>query len=181
MGVPVETSVAGRFAAGGVTAVSSIRFARLNNSTQYTALDVVSNNTVAPLGAFKFASAARFSGGTGIIFSALMMDSVDAATNPNFSLTLFDTPNLTVAGDNLIGTVTDTEVENCVATLIFNGTDATQIATVGPNLIVRANGLPQAFKCAEGAVDLWGVINDLGGYTPAALEVFTFKLFILQD
>lgn len=179
MGVPVETS-GGRFAAGGITAVSSIRFVRLNNTTQYTALDVVSNNTVAGTGAFKFANCARFPGGTGIIYSALLIDSVDASTNPNFSLTLFDTPNLTVAGDNLIGTITDTEAESCVATMIFDGTVASNIATVGGNLIVKCSPA-MAFKCAEGSTDLWGVINDIGGYTPAALEVFTFKLFILQD
>lgn len=178
MGVPVETSP-GRVNVGGVTAVSSIRFARLNNATQYTALDVVSNTTTAP--AFEFKNCARFPGGTGIIYSALLIDSVDAATNPNFMLTLFDTPNLTVAGDNLIGTVTDSEVESCVGGMIFDGTVAGNILTVGPNLIVKATGLGMAFKCADGQTSLWGVVNDIGGYTPAALEVFTFKLFLLQD
>lgn len=178
-GVTVETGN-GRFSAGGITLVSSIRFSRLNNATQYTALDVVSNNTVAGTGAFEFKNCARFPGGTGIIYSALMTDSVDAATNPNFSLTLFDTPNLTVAGDNLIGTITDTEAESCVASMIFDGTAAANIVTVGPNLIVKAS--PNVgFKCAEGSTSLWGVINDIGGYTPAALEVFTFKLCILAD
>lgn len=178
MGVPVEQGT-GRLAVGGVSAISTIRFARLNNTTQYTALDVVSNTTTAP--AFEFKGCARFPGGTGILYSALMTDSVDAATNPNFSLTLFDTPNLTVAGDNLIGTITDPELESCVATMIFDGTTAANISTVGPNLIVKATGLPVGFKCADGQTSLWGVINDIGGYTPAALEVFTFKLSILQD
>lgn len=175
MGVPVEGTVT----AGGITKVVTFKIQRANNATQYTALDVV--GSLAELGPFVLPNCARVPGGTGIIYSALMMDSVDAATNPNFSLTLFDTNVITVAADNATGTTTDTDILSCVGGMIFDGTNSANILTVGANLIVKATGLGIAFKCADGQTSLWGVVNDIGGYTPAALEVFTFKLFILQD
>lgn len=179
MGVPVETG-GGRVNVGGVILVSTISFARLANTTQYTATDVVSSNTVS-LKPFVFKDCVRFPGGTGIIYSALLIDSVDAATNPNFDLVLFDTGILTVAGDNLTSTVTDAEAQSCVAAITFDGTTATNVATVGANLIVKATGLGQAFKCAEGSRDLYAIVIDRGGYTPASGEVFTFRLGILAD
>ena len=179
MGVPVETG-GGRLAAGGVTAVVTLQFVRPSNTTQYTANDIVGSvvNSGKP---FRFSNCARFPGGSGIIQSALMFDSVDAATNPNFDLVLFDTPDITVAADNAAGTVTDTEAVNCVAVITFDGTNAANVSTVGANLIIGATAIGQAFKCADGMQDLYGIVIDRGGYTPAALEVFTFKLAILQD
>lgn len=179
MGVPVETAD-GRLTAGGVTKIVTAEFVRLANATAYTALDVVGPNTANPV-ALPFPSCARFAGGTGIIYSALLIDSVDATTNPNFDLVLFDTRTLTVAGDNLISTITDDEATHCVAAITFNGTDSTNVATVGGNLIIKAINVGQAFKCADGSMNLWGVVIDRGGYTPASGERFTFKIAILQD
>jgi hypothetical protein len=175
MSVPVE----GLVNAGGVTAVVSFKIVRAANATQYTALDVVGSLAVAAPNVLR--GCARKEGGTGIIYSALLIDSVDAATNLNFDLVLFDTNILTVAADNAIGTITDAEAEHCVGAITFNGTDASLIATVGPNVIIKATNIGQAFKCADGSKDLYGVVVDRGGYTPASGETFTFRLFILQD
>ena len=175
MGVPVE----GNVNAGGITTVVTFQITRAANTTLYTALDVVGSLAVAaPL---VVPNCARVPGGTGIIYSAMMFSTVDATTNPNFDLVLFDQNVLTVAADNAIGTITDAELLSCVAAITFNGTDATQVATVGPNLIIKATGLGQAFKCANNSRDLYGVVIDRGGYTPASGEIFTFKLFILSD
>lgn len=175
MGVPVE----GRITAGGITTVVTVQITRAANATAYTANDVV--GTLAVAAPLVLRNCARTEGGTGIIYSALMLDSVDAATNPNFDLALFDTSSLTVAADNAAGTITDTELLSCVAVITFDGTNAANVSTVGPNLIIGATALGQAFKCADGTRDLWGVVVDRGGYTPASGEVFTFKLAILQD
>ena len=179
MGVPVGTGN-GRLNVGGISVVVAAQFTRPADATQYTANDVVSDSTAAghPV---VFADCARFAGGTGIIYSALMLDSVDAVTNPNFDLVLFDTANLTIAADNAAGTITDTELLRCVAAITFNGTDSTNVATVGANLIIKATNIGQAFKCADGARNLYGVVIDRGAYTPASAEVFRFQLAILQD
>ena len=176
MGVPVE----GQVAAGGITSVVTAKFTRPADTTQYTANDNVGPNATTG-GPILFKDCARVVGGSGIIYSAMMFMSTDASTNPNFDLVLFDTTTLTIAADNAAGTITDGEVLNAVAAITFDGTTAANVATVGPNLIIKGTGLGQAFKCAAHTRDLYGVIVDRGGYTPASAEVIGFKLIILSD
>lgn len=179
MGIPVETGD-GRLQTGGVTTVVRAGFTRPADTTQYTAADIVSDSTAAghPL---VFRDCARFDGGTGIIYSAMLFISTDAATNPNFDLVLFDSAAITIAADNAAGTVTDAQALQCVAAITFDGTNSTNVATVGANLIVKATGLGQVFKCASGDRALYGIVVDRGAYTPASAEIITFKLGILQD
>lgn len=179
MAVPVETG-GGRLSVGSVTKVVTVQFIRPANTTQYTANDVVGPNATTG-GALTFPGCARFPGGTGVIYSALLFDSVDAATNANFDLALFDTNSLTVAADNAAGTITDAELLNCVAVITFDGTNAANVSTLGPNLVIGATAIGQAFKCNDSTQDLYGVVVDRGGYTPASAEVFAFKLYIIQD
>lgn len=176
MSVPVEGAVS----AGGFTKVVTAGFTRPANVTAYTAADVVSNSATLT-SILVFEGCARVPGGTGLLYSALMFDSVDAATNPNFDLVLFDNPNITLAADNAAGTVTDSELLGVVAVITFDGTTAANVSTVGPNLIIGAAQIGQAFKCASNTRDLYGVVIDRGGYTPASAERFDFKLVILQD
>lgn len=178
--VNVQTEQNGLFKSGGYTAVVTDGFTRPANTTQYTANDVVSNSTTETR-MLHFKNIARTSGGSGIIHSALMFVSTDAATNPNFDLILFDTPNITRAADNAASTVTDGELIDIAAAITFDGTDTTNIATVGANLVVKVATVGQVFKCRDGYQDLWGLVIDRGAYTPASAERFDFKLFILQD
>ena len=179
MGVPVETG-GGRLQAGGVSTVVTARFTRPADTTQYTANDNVGPNATTG-GPIQFKDCVRYEGGTGKIWSALMFVSTDAGTNPSFDLVLFDTPNLTVAADNAAGTITDSELTNAVFIITFDGTVAANTATVGPNLIIGASNVGQLFKCAPNTRDLWAVVVDRGGYTPASAETFTFKIGIEQD
>ena len=179
MGIPVETGE-GRLNVGGVTTVVYAQFTRPADTTAYTANDVVSDSTVVghPL---VFQNCARFQGGTGIVYSGLMFASTDATVNPNFDLVLFDTPSFTMAADNSAGTVTDTEAYNIVSIITFDGTNAANVSTVGANLVVGATAIGQAFKCGSNSRDLYGMVIDRGGYTPASAEIFRFKLAITQD
>ena len=174
----MPTKVEGAVSAGGFTKIVSAGFTRPANTTQYTANDVVSNGTTSLL---VFKDCARKLGGSGMILSALMFDSVDAATNPSFDLVLFDSAGLTLAADNAAGTITDTELLGCVAVITLDGTVAANVSTVGPNLIVGATSIYQRFKCADNSRDLYGVVVDRGGYTPASAETFSFKIAIAQD
>lgn len=174
----MPVSVEGRLNVGGFTTVVSDGFTRPADTTQYTATDVVSNGTTSLL---VFKDCVRAIGGTGILYSGLMFASTDAATNPNFDLLLFSTKALTLAADNATSTVTDAQARTCVAAITFNGTDSTAVATVGANLIIKATNIGQAFKCATNSRDLYGLVIDRGGYTPASAEAFHFALAILQD
>lgn len=176
--MPVD--VVGKVSAGGFTRIVTAGFTRPADTTQYTANDVVSNSTTAT-SLLVFKNCVRVNGGSGLIHSALMFDSVDAATNPNFDLLLFDNTGLTLAADNAAGTIADAELLNCVAAITFDGTTAANVHTAGGNLIVKATSIGQAFKCAPTTRDLYGVVIDRGAYTPASAEVFNFKLAILQD
>ena len=179
MGIPVETG-GGRFQSGRVTRIVEAQFTRPDDTTQYSANDIVSDSTAVghPL---LFADCARFDGGGGLLQSALMFVSTDAATNPNFDLVLFDTSALTIAADNAAGTVTDAQAYRCVAVITFNGTATANTSTVGGNLVIGATNIGQRFRCADGSRDLWGLVIDRGGYTPPALEIYRFKLAIAQD
>lgn len=172
--------VTGRVTAGGFTKIVAAGFTRPADTTQYTAADVVSNSTSAT-SLLVFRDCVREDGGTGLIHSGFMFASTDAATNPNFDLLLFDNQGLTLAADNAVGTITDAELLGLVAVVTFDGTLGDNTHTAGPNLIVKATNIGQAFKCAQNSRDLYVVVVDRGGYTPASAEVFNFKLAILQD
>lgn len=175
MGVPVEQ--AGLWRVGGITVFPEFGFTRPNDTTQYTAADVVSGNTELA----RLRNCVRVPGGSGLLYSGLMWASTDAATNPNFDVVLFDTTQITLAADNAAGTVADAEALRQVAVITFDGTVAANVTTTGANLMIRATAVGQGFKCAEGQTDLWAVVIDRGAYTPAALEQFRFRLCILQD
>lgn len=175
MAVPVE----GQVSVGGFTVFVEADITRPSNTTQYTANDQVSHVTGTSL--LQFKGCARTAGGTGIIYSGVMFDSVDAATNPNFSLVLFDTLDITSVADNSAAAVIDAQVSAVVACITFDGTNSSNVHTIGANLVITATGINQAFRCAPGSRDLYGMVIDRGGYTPAALEQFRFRLGILQD
>lgn len=175
-----KVTVTGEVLAGGYTKIVTEEFTRPANTTQYTANDVVSNSaTLSRVLVFK--NIARFPGGGGVLYSGLMFASTDATTNPNFDLQLYDTSKLTLAADNATGTITDSEVKSLVAVVRFDGTVADNVSTAGANLIIIAPNIGQQFKCAQDSRDLYGVVVDRGGYTPASAENFAFKLAVLQD
>ena len=178
MGVPVEK--ARRWSTGNVLVFPEASFTRPADTTQYTANDVVSNST-ATTELLVFRDCVRFAGGTGQLLSGLMFATTDAATNPNFDLMLFDRPTITLAADNAASTVTDAEIRFFTAAITFDGTNASNVATVGANLIIGASAIAQGFRCADGSRDLYGLVIDRGGYTPASAEQFRFRLCIAQD
>lgn len=176
--MPVQVAQSGQWRVGGFSVFPEAEFIRPANTTQYTAGDVVSNGVTKLL---LFKDCVRVPGGSGILYAGLMFASTDAATNPNFSLSLFDTLDITLAADNAASAVTDDQIKYFAAGAVFDGTMAEMVFTVGANLIV-VNSLPAiAFKCAEGSRNLYGLVVDRGAYTPASAEQFRFRLGIIQD
>ena len=146
------------------------------DTTQYSAGDVVGDSlTVANLQ--RFNGMARYNGGGGIIQSAILVDSVAAATKLDSVLYLFDAPIVTQV-DNAVWAPTDTDMLSCVGKIPFP-TGAFDVC--GANGIIAVTGIGLAFSCRPNDQNLYGILVARNAYTPASIEVFEMRLQVLQD
>ena len=143
------------------------------DTTAYAANDAMSDSTSAPTsGGFTFTSAARVSGGSGIITDAIIATSNDAATLLQGEIWLFDAA-VTNVNDNAAFVVSDAEIKTYVGKIPFNLEDA------GNNGAYFASNLAFGFTCV-GSANLRYLIKVKNAYTPASAEVLTVRLKILQ-
>lgn len=143
------------------------------DTTAYAANDALSDSTSAPTsGGFTFTSAARKSGGSGIITDAIFTTSADAATTLQAELWIFDT-SVTNINDNSAFAVSDTEIKTCVAKIPFTMEDA------GNNGFAHVQNLSIGFTCV-GSANLRFLYRVKNAYTPANAEVITARLKIIQ-
>jgi len=162
----------------GLTQTITTTFVRPNDANAYTAGDVISSTTaasVAPI--LQFPNIVRSNGGGGIIQSAVLIDSVAAATKPDTELYLFD-QIITMQSDNAVWAPLDAEMLNCVGVIAF---PVGAFKTAGANGIIDVTGLGKAFNCAASSTTLYGVLVARNAYTPTALEQFELRLQVLQD
>jgi hypothetical protein len=143
------------------------------DTTAYAVNDAMSDSTSAPTaGGFTFTSAARKSGGSGIILDAWVCTSADPATVLQGEIFLFDT-SVTNINDNAAFAISDTEVKTCVGVIPFQMTD------IGNNGGAHVQDLNIMFTCS-GSANLRFLIRVKNAYTPVSGEVLTTKLKILQ-
>jgi hypothetical protein len=139
----------------------------------YSAGDALSDSTSAPTsGGFTLTSAARRSGGSGIITDMTIASSNDPATRLAGEIFLFNT-SVTNVNDNAAFVVSDTEIKTCVGVVPFTLFDA------GNNGFAHVTGLNILFTCS-GSANLRFLIRVRNGYTPASAEVITVTAKILQ-
>ena len=162
----------------GATATRSVTFARPNDSNQYTAGDVIADSSAAGVAnILRFPNLARSDGGGGIIESALLIDSVAAATKPDTELYLFD-QIVIMQSDNAVWAPVDAEAQYAVGAIAF---PLGSFRTMGANGLITATGLGMAYNCAPGSRTLYGILVARNAYTPAALEQFEIRLQALLD
>jgi hypothetical protein len=143
------------------------------DTTAYTVNDALSDSTSAPTsGGFTFTSAARKSGGSGIITDAIITTAADAATLLQGEIWLFNT-SVTNVNDNTAFAVSDAEIKTCVGKIPFTLEDA------GNNGFAHVQNLNIGFTCS-GSANLRFLIRVKNAYTPVSAEVFTFVLKIMQ-
>jgi hypothetical protein len=143
------------------------------DTTAYAANDAWSDSTSAPTsGGFTFTSAARASGGSGIITDAIITTSADAATLLQGEIWIFDT-SVTNINDNSAFAVSDAEIKTCVGKIPFTLEDA------GNNGFAHILGLNIGFT-AVGSANLRFLVKVINAYTPVSAEVLTVRLKILQ-
>lgn len=164
---PLPTNARGNFA------TCSADVTRPADTTAYAVNDAWSDSTSAPTsGGFTFTSAARVSGGSGIITDAIFTSSNDPATQLQGELYLFDT-SVTNINDNAAFAVSDAEIKTCVGRIPFTLED------VGNNGFFHAQNLSIGFT-ASGSANLRFLIRVKNVYTPASAEVLTCEIKVLQ-
>ena len=157
----------------GFFATVSTDVTRPADVTAYAANDALSDSTTAPTsGGFTFTSAARKSGGSGIITDAIITTSADAATLLQGEIWIFDTA-VTNINDNTAFAVSDTEIKTYVGKIPFTLEDA------GNNGAATVQNLSLGFTCV-GSANLRYLVKVKNAYTPASAEVLTVRLKIIQ-
>ena len=162
-----------RVGGGNAFTTVSTDITRPADTNVYAINDCWSDSTSAPTsGGFTFTSAARSSGGSGVITDAIISTSADAATLLQGEIWLFDTP-VTNINDNSAFVVSDTEIKSYVGKIPFALEDA------GNNGSYHAQGLNIGFTCV-GSANLRYLVRVKNAYTPASSEVITARLKIIQ-
>lgn len=155
----------------------SATFTRPNNTTAYSANDLVANHatagSVVPMSfdMTKYGHAAN-----GKVRRVRLFKDDETVTNASFSLHLFSASPTVTNGDNGAFAVATAETFlGSVAVDMSTGafastTDLMECAVVSPEINVDL-----------GAGRLYGLLEALGAYEPAAQEVFTVTLEIEKD
>lgn len=170
---------AGTNAIGFVTvpATVSTSVTRPNDTSAYAANDCWSDSTSAPTtGGFAFTGAARASGKSGIIRSAVITSSADPATLLQGEVWIFDQA-ATAVNDNAAFALSDSDILNLVAVIPFSL--ATSTAGSGTNSVAVVTGINEIFTCV-GTANLRFLVKVKNAYTPIANEVLQVRLKIDQ-
>lgn len=139
----------------------------------YTAADTISNSTSAPTsGGFTLTSAARKSGGSGIITDITVCSDNAPATRLAGEIFLFNQA-VTNINDNAAWAVSDTEIKTCVGVVPFS------LFNTGNNGFAHIIGLNMMFTCV-GTANLRFLLRARNAYTPASGEVITITAKIIQ-
>lgn len=156
----------------GFMATCSTDITRPADTTAYTANDALSDSTSAPTsGGFTFTSAARKSGGSGIITDLLVMSS-NATGGMQGEIWIFDT-SVTNINDNAAFAISDSEIKTVVGKVPF-----TTVADTN-NALAHVQSLNIGFTCS-GSANLRFLVKLKASYTPASAEVITVRIKTLQ-
>ena len=153
-------------------------FTRPADTTQYAVNDAVSDSTSAPT-VMTFSDTGRTNIGSGLLRSALLIDSANQGTAGDFRLFLFDAAP-TAMEDNAAFDPTDAELANVVAVINFTtDVDGNATAGAGGNAIYASGALDEPYYSASG--NLFGILTAQSTYTPVSAEIFTVRLKVSQD
>jgi hypothetical protein len=145
------------------------------DTTTYAANDAMSNSTSSPA-VISFASAARVSGGSGIVTDLLLTSSIDPALLLDCELWLFDSAP-TALNDNAAFALSDTDVLKLVGVVPL--TLATTTAGSGTSSFAHAQNLNIGFTCVGGTT-LYGLLKAKNAYVPASGEVLTLRAKVVR-
>lgn len=147
-------------------------FTRPNNTTAYTAGDVVSDAAGTFTPSLTFPLVTRAGGGGYLVKAQLWTNSKTFLSS--MSLFLFNNPLVVVAGDNVAGTQLYANLPYAVGRLDFpilaTGVGSGSTAS---NAVWSGN---LEFKCAVEDTQLYGYLVDNTGSTPVAFQAFAVNI-----
>ena len=161
--------------AAGYATTCSVDITRPSNATQFAANEAYADTTPT-VGGFTLTSAARISGGSGIITDITIVCSNDPSTLLQGELWIFDSAVAEIA-DNAAFALTDADAKKLVGVVPF--TLATTVAGSGTNSYANIQNLSLGFTCV-GSADLRFLVKTKNAYTPASGEVLTVRAKIVQ-
>lgn len=164
---------------GGHTAVPSANFTRPNDTTAYASGDLIANNTTAGSVTPMSFTAARVAAGSGMIRRARLKKSGTTVTNASFRLHLYSSSPTPANGDNGVWSTTESGYLGSID-LDMTGTTARVFTDAAKVVGTPAVGSEINFALAAGQT-IYGLLEARAAYTPAAQEVFTVDLEILQN
>lgn len=162
------------------TKVVTTTVTRPNDTTAYAAGDEISSSTSAP-GDITFTSCAIANGGSGIIQAVAVRDSAYSATPADLELWIFDTAPGT-DNDNGAFAPTDGQMDTALAVIpLGTGFPGDPTAGTNGNRLYYVGGLALPFVCTGSSTSLYARLMTRNAYTPIAVEVWSFRLVLLQD
>lgn len=169
----VTARIAGTASVAQIPEVVSSNFTRPANTTQYTAADIVANNTVAGSVTPMSWTVGRFSPGRAWIMAARLKKSATSLTNASFRLHLFTSSPTVTNGDNGVFTLNEQDhIGTIDLTSLFSFSNAALAygaANYGPIPVDLSSGQT-----------IYGLLEARAAYTPASSEVFTCDLTVVQ-
>lgn len=160
---------------GAYTQLLRQNFSRPADTTAYAAGDAITNSTTVPA-VVTFSGAAFQNGGSGLIVAAMLVGSVNAATDLVADLLLFDT-TFTASNDNSAFSVTDTEARTAIG--VINFTTPTDLGA--NNTLWQATGLNIPYVCGGSSTSIFGGLVARNAYTPTSGERFDLQLAVQWD
>lgn len=170
-----------------VQAIGRARFAqanftRPNDTTAYTAGDVIADSTTAPT-IITLTGAVKTDGESAMILSATLISSANQATKLDARLWLFDTAPSSYGVDNAAFTPTDAELRTLLGVIAFPDEawiagDSTSGA--GGNALCNAQAIWLPIKALSDGNAIYGVLTAASAYTPVAQERFDLRIGIVD-
>ena len=164
----------GQLVIGGVSGNSDIisgTFTRPNNTTTYSAYDVVSDNATTTT-LVELQNVGRTEGGTGYI-TEIRIVANQKSISPRFRVHFFNASNPTVASDNNTHKELYADTSKRLGYWIMPAMDTA--ADTANSDMSRSSDLTvkMPFKCASNSTSLYVMLETLDGFTPTALCAFT--------
>jgi len=166
----------GSISVGGKTAVSSVSFIRPNNVTAYDAKDAVANNATGAE-VLLFVNAAAKNGGSGYITKVRLFTS--QSTNVAiYRLQLYSSAP-TAVNDNAAFTLLIGNQAKRVGFIDVGPANTEGTGSDSANAMNADVRMP--FVCAAADTKLYGILETLTAFTPAALQTFFIELTVEQN
>lgn len=156
----------------GFLAVVSANFTRPADTTAYATGDLVANSTAfGSVTPFSF-SAARYSGGSGIIRRARLLKTTTSITNASFKLHLYGSSPTVANGDN--------GAWSSIVAGYLGSVDLVFGVAFSDDAMAVTGQIEIPFIPASGST-IYGLLEARLAYTPGSEEVFTVYLDVLQN